>query len=161
MGSSRSRDASPPFSPPVRRPGTAAPPGSWCGSGAAGPVGSQTAMLAGGGGASAATYRPAKLGSSLDQRPRAAPAPGHALREASSLSPGQAPASTQAPGTWTQALAPPPAPALVQPSRDSGSFPGRKGHVLKQHRRSERSCWTEHSSPPTQRFPGELLSESV
>ena len=63
-------------------------------------------------------HRPAKLGSGLDQRPRAAPALGHALRAASSLSPAQAPAPTQAPGTWTQALAPPPASALVQPSRD-------------------------------------------
>ena len=51
MGSSRSRDASPRSSPPAGRPGTAAPPGSRCGSGAAGPVGSQTPMLAGGGGA--------------------------------------------------------------------------------------------------------------
>ena len=84
MGSSRSRDASPRSSPPAGRPGTAAPPGSRCGSGAAGPVGSQTAMLAGGGGALATTRERA-----LEFCPAAQPSSVQVLRVASSLFSGR------------------------------------------------------------------------
>ena len=80
----RSRGVSPPSSPAAGRPGTAVPPGSWCGSGAAGPVGSQTAMLAevveprlrlGRGSAFCPAAQPSSV-PGLDWRPRVAPALG-------------------------------------------------------------------------------------
>ena len=123
----------------------------------------------GGSGASAATREgalrsapPAQPSSvpGLDLKLRAAQDLGQALRGDRSLSPGQALTPTWAPGTGHRLL-----PHLLLClwcnleglrliSRD-------KDQVLKEHRRSEKSYWTEYPSPPTQRFPGEVPSESV
>ena len=104
---------SPPSSPAAGRPGTAAPPGSWCGSGPLGQLVLRPRCRrrwfslgrdSGGGSALCPAAQPSSV-TGLDPRPRAAQALGQALQGDRYLSPSQALTPTWAPGTRTQALA--------------------------------------------------------
>ena len=95
----------------------------------------------------------------LDLKLRAAQDLGQALRGDRSLSPSQAPTPTWSPGTGHRLL-----PSLLLclwcSLKGLRLISRNKDQILKQHG-SEKSCWTQHPFPPTQRFSGEVLSESV
>ena len=146
---------------------TAVAPGSRCGSRAAGPVGSQTTIPV-----EVVEPRPQRRRGSalcpaaqpcsvpgLDLKLRAAQDLGQALRGDRSLSPGQALAPTWSPGTGHRLL-----PSLLLhlwcSLKGLRLISRNKDQILKQHG-SEKSCWTQHPFPPSQRFPGEVPSDSV